>query len=90
MPAYQLPINVALYVFLALKNFLLALGGGLGLSLVGQHDGVNHQGGLRSHKLLSLRAVHVPGSLNLGADMLSRNNVAPGEWTLHPQTDLKI
>ncbi len=66
---------------------------------------INHQGGLRSHslyrmarrlllwaqnELLSLRAVHVPGSLNLGADMLSRSDVAPGDWTLHPQMDLKI
>ncbi len=33
-----------------------------------------------------VRAVHVPGGLNLGADMLSRGNVAPwGTWTLHPQ-----
>ncbi len=48
---------------------------------------INHQGGLRSHplyklahqilvwsqdKLLSLRAVHIPGYLNMGADILSR------------------
>ncbi len=48
---------------------------------------INHQGGLRSRplyrqayqilgwsqdKLLSLRAVHIPGHLNMGADILSR------------------
>ncbi len=27
----------------------------------------------------------MPGSLNHGANMLSRGDVAPGEWTLHPQ-----
>lgn len=27
----------------------------------------------------------MPGLLNQGVDMLSRNNVAPGEWRLHPQ-----
>ncbi len=42
------------------------------------------------NELLSLTAVHVPGSLNLGADMLSRGNVALWEWTLHPQMVLKI
>ncbi len=62
---------------------------------------INHQGSLRSRplhrmtrrlllwarrELLSLRAVHVPGRLNQGADMLSRDNVAPGKWRLHPQT----
>ncbi len=60
---------------------------------------INRQGGLRSHsldrmahrllfwaqkELLSLRAVHVPGRFNLGAYMLSRGIVAPGEWALHP------
>ncbi|KAL0148359.1 hypothetical protein M9458_056339, partial [Cirrhinus mrigala] len=34
--------------------------------------------------LCSLRATHVPGRLNQGADMLSRSNVPSGEWTLHP------
>ncbi len=61
---------------------------------------ISHQGGLRSRPLhrmtwrlllwaqkefLSLRANHVPGKLNQGADMLSRDSVAPGEWRLHPQ-----
>ncbi|KAL0176731.1 hypothetical protein M9458_029061, partial [Cirrhinus mrigala] len=40
--------------------------------------------------LCSLRATHVPGRLNQGADMLSRSNVPSGEWTLHPQTVQKI
>ncbi|KAL0165719.1 hypothetical protein M9458_037563 [Cirrhinus mrigala] len=35
-------------------------------------------------------AVYVPGKWNLGADMLSRGNVAPGEWVLHPQTFQRI
>ena len=61
---------------------------------------INRQGGTRSlqlHKLarklimwsstrlLSLRATHVPGVLNRGADLLSRGNPLYGEWTLHPQ-----
>ncbi len=36
--------------------------------------------------LRSLRATHVLGKLNLGADMLSLSNVPSDEWTLHPQT----
>ncbi|KAI2647798.1 hypothetical protein H4Q32_031262 [Labeo rohita] len=66
---------------------------------------INRQGGLSSRHLFtlvegllewaqcnlaSLRAVHVPGRLNQGADMLSRSNVPSGEWTLHPQTVQKI
>ncbi len=39
-----------------------------------------------TERTLSLRAVHVPGRLNKGTDMLSRNNVASVEWILHPQT----
>ncbi|XDV35944.1 hypothetical protein PO909_005806 [Leuciscus waleckii] len=35
------------------------------------------------HNLRSLRAAHVPGKLNQGADMLSRSNV-PSESMLHP------
>ncbi|KAK9533173.1 hypothetical protein VZT92_008331 [Zoarces viviparus] len=38
-----------------------------------------------STRLLSLRATHVPGVLNRGADLLSRGNPLYGEWTLHPQ-----
>ncbi len=61
---------------------------------------INRQGGLRSpvlHTLarklilwgsvhfLSLRATHVPGTLNSGADLLSRGAPIYGEWMLHPQ-----
>lgn len=61
---------------------------------------INRQGGMRSSKLhalahqllvwsrqhfLSLRATHVPGVLNRGADLLSRGNPLYGEWRLHPQ-----
>ncbi|KAL0177571.1 hypothetical protein M9458_026465, partial [Cirrhinus mrigala] len=61
---------------------------------------INHQGGIRSRSLqrlaerfllwadrnlLSVRAVHVPGSQNCGADMLSRGGPVHGEWRLHPQ-----
>ncbi|KAL0199681.1 hypothetical protein M9458_002868, partial [Cirrhinus mrigala] len=66
---------------------------------------INHQGGLRSRplyklahqilvwsqdKLLSLRAVHVPGHLNVGADVLSRQGPRPGEWMLHPEVVKQI
>ncbi|KAL0196189.1 hypothetical protein M9458_009761, partial [Cirrhinus mrigala] len=66
---------------------------------------INHQGGLRSRplyklahqilvwsqdKLLSLRAVYVPGHLNLGADILSRQGPRPGEWMLHPEVVKQI
>ena len=59
---------------------------------------INKQGGLRSpqlhrlaHKLilwssanlLSLRATHVPGVMNHGADLLSRGHPRYGEWRLH-------
>lgn len=37
-----------------------------------------------SKRLLSLRATHVPGALNQGADLLSRGVQLYGEWTLHP------
>ncbi|XP_038153414.1 uncharacterized protein LOC119791417 [Cyprinodon tularosa] len=61
---------------------------------------INRQGGTRSlqlHRLardiimwsstrvLSLRATHVAGILNRGADLLSRGNPLYGEWKLHPQ-----
>ncbi|XP_073725558.1 kinesin-like protein KIF6 isoform X3 [Misgurnus anguillicaudatus] len=61
---------------------------------------INRQGGTRSlqlhnlaRKLIvwsaahfsSLRATHVPGVLNMGADLLSRGNPLYGEWVLHPQ-----
>ncbi len=35
---------------------------------------------------LSIRAVHASGSLNRGANMLSREGIVHGEWRLHPQT----
>ncbi len=36
------------------------------------------------------RATHMPGKLNLGADMLSRSNVPSDKWTLHPRTVQEI
>ncbi len=60
---------------------------------------INHQGGLVSKrlctlakdllvwaqtKLRSLKATHVLGKMNQGADMLSRNNFSSEELTLHP------
>ncbi|KAL0151580.1 hypothetical protein M9458_053097 [Cirrhinus mrigala] len=66
---------------------------------------INHQEGLRSRplyklapqilvwshdKLLSLRAVHIPGHLNVGADVLSRQGPRPGEWMLHPEVVKQI
>ncbi|KAL0169055.1 hypothetical protein M9458_037277, partial [Cirrhinus mrigala] len=66
---------------------------------------INHQRGLCSRplynlahqilvwsqdKLLSLRAVHVPGHLNVGADVLSRQVPRPGEWMLHPKVVKQI
>ncbi len=58
---------------------------------------INHQGGVSSKRLFilaerllewaqlnlrSLRAAHLPGRLNQGADMLSRSNVPSEEWML--------
>ncbi len=40
--------------------------------------------------LRSLRAAHLLGRLNQGADMLSRSNVPSEEWMLHPQVVQKI
>ncbi|KAI2644940.1 Transposon Ty3-G Gag-Pol polyprotein [Labeo rohita] len=66
---------------------------------------INHQGGLRSRplyklahqilvwsqdKLLSLKAVYIPGHLNMGADILSRQGPRPGEWMLHPEVVKQI
>ncbi len=60
---------------------------------------INHQGVIVSKRLCmlvnnllvwaqnnlrSLKATHVPGKINQGADILSRNNVSSEEWTLHP------
>lgn len=60
---------------------------------------INRQGGLRSqrlhtraHRLIvwssvhlrSLRATHIPGVLNYGADLLSRGTPLYADWRLHP------
>ncbi len=37
-------------------------------------------------RLLSIRATHIPGLLNRGADMLSRRRIPQGEWRLHPES----
>ncbi len=42
------------------------------------------------YKFLSLRAVHIPGILNLAADFLSRQKLRPGEWMLNHQTVSQI
>ncbi len=36
-------------------------------------------------KLLSLRAAYIPGVHNIGADILSRQGLRPGEWRLLPK-----
>ena len=61
---------------------------------------INHQSGLRSQRLhimaqdfllwaqgrlASLRAAHVPGILNVAADMISKEGLPPWDWSLHPQ-----
>ncbi len=66
---------------------------------------INHQGGVSSKRLFilaerllewaqlnlrSLRAAHLPGRLNQGADVLSRSNVPSEERMLHPQVVQKI
>ncbi len=66
---------------------------------------INRQGGSKSRtldrlarhlllwsqdKFLSLRAVHVPGVLNLVDDFLSRQKLKPGEWMLNRQTVSQI
>ncbi len=66
---------------------------------------INHQGGLRSRplyklahqillwsqdKFLSLRALYIPGYLNVGPDVLSRQGPRPGEWMLHPEVVKQI
>ncbi|CAM4449878.1 unnamed protein product [Leuciscus chuanchicus] len=42
--------------------------------------------GPRTEWFLSLRAVHVPGILNIAADFLSRQKLRSGEWMLNRQT----
>jgi len=66
---------------------------------------INRQGGVRSAALLttaeklwlwasevvlSLRALHIPGLENRGADLMSRGGPLPGEWTLHPEVVKQI
>ena len=66
---------------------------------------INRQGGLRSpmlhtlaHRLIvwssvylqSIRATHVPGVLNCGADLLSRGNPLYADWKLHPEVVSQI
>lgn len=66
---------------------------------------INRQGGTRSLPLLtlsrslllwseqhlcSIRATHVPGALNLGADLLSRGGPLVREWRLNPQVVSQI
>lgn len=36
--------------------------------------------------LLSIRAAHIPGCLNRGVDMFSREGLSHGEWRLHPNS----
>ncbi len=60
-----------------------------------------HQGGIRSRalckqatnlllwadgRLVSIRAAHIPGLRNRGADMLSRKGIPQGEWSLYPES----
>ncbi len=79
-----------LAVFLALKNFLADLRGHHVLSSLRQHiGGLLHKSPGRSHPLcklacqillwLSLRATYIPGVHNIGADILSRQGLRPGE-----------
>lgn len=66
---------------------------------------INHLGGTRSWRLvalsrelltwaaprfLSLRAAHIPGTVNVVADFLSRQQPQPGEWRLHPEVVERI
>lgn len=37
------------------------------------------------NKILSLRVINLPGSLNHGADHISRPRMRPRKWRLHPQ-----
>lgn len=84
-----------LAVYLALRTFLLDLKGHHENMAVVSYK--NHQGSLRSRPLYKLvrrlllwaqpnlrflRASHVPGRLNQGADMLPRGNVSLTVWIL--------
>ena len=41
-------------------------------------------------KFLSLRAVYIPGHLNVEADFLTRQKLHTGEWKLHPDVVKQI
>ncbi len=41
-------------------------------------------------KFLSLRAIYIPGHMNVGADLLSRQAVTHGEWKLLPEVVSQI
>ncbi|KAL0195108.1 hypothetical protein M9458_008680, partial [Cirrhinus mrigala] len=104
-PRLQWHINCLelLAVFLALRRFRRMLHGEHVLVRTDNMATVayiNHQGGLRSRRMLqlarhlllwslkwlkSLRAVHIPGELNRAVDAFSRQLTLPGEWRLHPQ-----
>ncbi len=45
---------------------------------------------LAQGRLRSLRAVYIPGLLNMGADILLRQGLRPGEWMLHPDVVKQI
>ncbi len=40
---------------------------------------------LAQDKFLSLRVIYIPGHMNVGADLLSRQTMTHGEWKLHPE-----
>ena len=82
---------------LALQHFLPRLSG---QHVLVRTDNTVTWGGVRSQSLhhwatrlllwaarhvLSLRAVHIPGHLNYGADLLSRGDPRAADWCLHPQ-----
>ncbi len=94
-PAHQLPRNAS-----SMAHHVLVCSNSR--SMVSY---INHQGGLvlkrlcalandllvwAQNNLRSLKATHVLGKLNQGADMLSRNNVSSNEWMLHRLVVQKI
>ncbi|KAL0147675.1 hypothetical protein M9458_057010 [Cirrhinus mrigala] len=97
-PRLQWHINCLelLAVFLALRRFRRMLHGEHVLVRT-DNIYINHQGGLRSHRMLqlachlllwslmslkSLRAIHIPGELNRATDALSCQLTLPGEWRM--------
>ncbi|XDV43699.1 hypothetical protein PO909_012133 [Leuciscus waleckii] len=53
-----------------------------------RHKTLCHKAGY--YKFLSLRAIYIPGSTNVGADLLSRREVTHWDWKLHPNVMGKI